>query len=249
MSRPSCGHIPVFVLAGGQGTRIRSVLGENTPKLLAPLAGQPFLHHLLGWLTHFGFCEISFGLGHLAAPIVEALQNHADPQLRLRAVTEPTPMGTAGAIRYGLQSGVLDPHRSLLVMNGDSMVQTDLTRFVAAHQAKQAAATLLCVAMQDCSRFGRITCNGDQQIVRFSEKDTQDHRPGLINGGFYLFEPAMLEQIQRMPGPSLEHDVFMGSLPFPLYGYPCDAPFIDFGTPASFAQAHHFFAPSRSDDL
>ena len=68
--RPLAG-IDVAVLAGGLGTRLAPVLADR-PKLLAPVAGRPFLEHLIDWLTRFGAGRILLCLGHRA----EAVQAH-----------------------------------------------------------------------------------------------------------------------------------------------------------------------------
>ena len=57
--------IEVLVLAGGLGTRIRGVLGD-TPKVLAPINGRPFLDHLLDRLAALGAGRVVLSLGHLA---------------------------------------------------------------------------------------------------------------------------------------------------------------------------------------
>ena len=55
--------LDVLVIAGGLGTRIQSALGD-TPKLLAPIGGRPYLAYLLDWLRRFGAKRIVLGLGH-----------------------------------------------------------------------------------------------------------------------------------------------------------------------------------------
>ncbi|MEO5345703.1 MAG: sugar phosphate nucleotidyltransferase [Magnetococcus sp. YQC-9] len=232
--------LTVYVLAGGQGTRIRAVIGSERPKLLALLDGRPYLDYLLDWLEKTGFRRIFFGLGHLSEPIVAALAEHRGG-LELGYRVEPGPLGTAGALRLALDTGDIPADRPLMILNGDSMVEVDLRRFVRAHRQAGALASLLCVPVEDGSRFGRIEADETGRILCFYEKDPDNHMPGLINAGCYLFEPAMLEVLRQSSGPSLERDIFMGVLPFALHAVRCDAPFIDFGTPESYRQAQSFF--------
>ena len=89
----------MFVLAGGLGTRIRPILGD-TPKLLAPIRDQTYLDHLLNWLRGFGARRVVLGLGVHARAIVYHAQSHPVAGMEIETVVEPSPLGTAGAIRY-----------------------------------------------------------------------------------------------------------------------------------------------------
>jgi CTP:molybdopterin cytidylyltransferase MocA len=64
--------LDVLVIAGGLGTRIQSALGD-TPKLLAPIGGRPYLAYLLDWLRRFGAKRIVLGLGHRAQAVIDFL--------------------------------------------------------------------------------------------------------------------------------------------------------------------------------
>ena len=90
--------LDVLVIAGGLGTRIRSALGD-TPKLLAPIGGRPYLAYLLDWLRRFGAKRIVLGLGHRAQAVTDFLERNKSSydDLTVVTVTEPEPLGTAGA--------------------------------------------------------------------------------------------------------------------------------------------------------
>jgi len=119
--------VDVFVIAGGLGTRIGSVLG-NTPKLLARIGGRPYLAYLLDWLRRFGAKRIVLGLGHQAQAVVDFLDRDkaAGDGLEIVPVIEPRPLGTAGAIRFARGNLRSDP---VLIMNGDSFADADLCAF------------------------------------------------------------------------------------------------------------------------
>src|SRR5580704_14263988 len=137
---PSPSHclrgIDVFIVAGGLGTRIAPILGE-TPKLLAPIGGYPYLAYLLRWLWRFEARRIVLGLGHRASVVIDYL-NHASisrSDYVVETIVEPLPLGTAGAIRFARQSLHSDP---VLIMNGDSFVDADLCQFVDYHGRNEA---------------------------------------------------------------------------------------------------------------
>ena len=112
------------------GTRIRPVLGD-LPKILAPILGRPYLAYLLDWLERFGARRVVLGLGHRAQAVVEYLEDaHPASQIEVTTVVEPSPLGTAGAIRFARGALRSDP---VLVMNGDSFTDADLCAFVDRH--------------------------------------------------------------------------------------------------------------------
>ena len=226
--------IDVAVLCGGLGTRLRSVLGE-TPKILAPVAGRPFLDHLLAWLASFGARRVVLCLGFRATAVLEHIASHPFPGVEVVTSMETEPLGTAGALRLALPHLRSDP---VLVMNGDTFVDADLGAFAAAHRARKAAASILCATVPSTARYGRLDIDGAGRIRRFSEKDPADSRPGPINAGLYLFSRAWLADFARGTGASLERDVFAASAPGTFDAIAADGlTFIDIGTPESFAEA------------
>ncbi len=226
--------IDVAVIAGGLGTRIAGVLGD-TPKVLAPVDGRPFLALLLDRLASAR--KVVLCLGHLAPKVTEWLAENPPP-VPVETVIEPKPLGTAGAIRFALPKLHSDP---VLVMNGDSVVETDLGGFVADHRRSGAIGSVLAVEVPDGSRFGRIEVGPGGRLVSFIEKDPTATGTAWINGGIYAFTPSLLARLARSEGPSLERD-FLGLLPeATLHVAKRQAPFIDIGTPASLAEAPTFF--------
>lgn len=236
------GEITVAILAGGLGTRLRPVLG-TLPKLLAPLAGRPFLDHLLHWVMPLAPQRILLCLGHGAEQVVDYVQRRPAPAVPLIPLVEPAPLGTAGALRHAAPYWLQGP---LLVMNGDTWVDGDLRLFVAAHRAAAAEGSLLCIPMAECRRYGTVTLDPQGNIRHFVEKDPHHPGPGLVSSGILLLEPSLLALLRQSDGPSLERDFLATLAPGRLHGVVMDRPFIDFGIPESFAMAQTLLAPFAS---
>ncbi len=234
-------HTDVVILAGGLGTRIQETLGQ-TPKLLAPIGGTPFLDFFLGRLRHFGARRVVLGLGHLAAKVVEYLESHPPEGMDMVTAIEPEPQGTAGAIRFLRDHMETDP---VMVMNGDSFTGADLCDFTEGHEKSGAEASILVTGVEDTAAFGRVILSPEGRVLKFLEKDETERGPGLINAGVYLFSAAMVDKIGAMEGPSLERDVFQAFEPGTLGAVVSDAPFIDIGTPDDLARAEDVLKPFR----
>ena len=229
MNGKSLEDIDVAILAGGLGTRIRDVLGD-TPKVLAPINGRTYLDYLLEWLDGFGASRIIMCLGHLAQKVEDHLQGREG----VECIVEPKPLGTGGALRF-----CRDAFRSdhLLVMNGDTWLEMDLAPFVAAHLKSNSNISMVCVKVEDISRYGNVTIN-DHSVVEFTEKNLSNTGPGFINGGVYLLSQKILNDLYRMNIHSLENDFFFKLKPGSIHAFvPEEINFIDIGTPESLAAA------------
>jgi NDP-sugar pyrophosphorylase family protein len=225
--------IDILVLAGGLGTRLRSVLGD-VPKLLAPIAGRPYLAYLLDWLQSFGAQRVVLGLGHQAQAVLDYLRTNPPHSIAIVPVVEPKQLGTAGAVRLARRELGTDP---VLVMNGDSLADADLCGLISQHYRTGARGTLLCAEVDDASRYGRVMLDRDGHIRRFVEKDLTFHGAAAVSTGIYLLSAALLDEIAGGEASSLERDVFERLPPRSLATLTAKLSFIDIGTPESLACA------------
>lgn len=235
-------EIDVVVLAGGLGTRLAGVF-QDTPKILAPVDGAPYIRFLLDWLARSGVRRVTFCLGHLADKVAAWLADNDTRPLRVETVVEPAPAGTAGALRFAHPKIAGD---AVMVMNGDSFVDGDLNAFLSDFRATNALASLMCVEMPDVSRYGRVIVNDAGYIERFAEKDPGVTGPGLINAGIYLFGRPLLEGIVESQAESLEREVFATAAPGSIRAFSVQGAFHDIGTPESLAAAAAILAPYRA---
>jgi NDP-sugar pyrophosphorylase family protein len=225
--------LDIFVLAGGLGTRIRPALGD-LPKLLAPISGRPYLVYLLDWLERFGARRVVLGLGYRAEAVVGHLNARPPGRIEVATVVEPSPLGTAGAIRFARSALHSDP---VLIMNGDSFTDADLCAFVECHRGSGAIGTVLCAEVEDGGRYGRVDLDRHGRVAGFAEKDASFHGRALISAGIYLLSARLLDDIACGAGTSLERDVFERLPAGTLAAFSGRFRFIDIGTPESLERA------------
>jgi mannose-1-phosphate guanylyltransferase len=235
--------LDIFVLAGGLGTRIRPVLGD-LPKILAPILGRPYLSYLLEWLERFGARRVVLGLGYRAEAVIDHLDAQPAGPIELATVVEPSPLGTAGAIRLARGALRSDP---VLIMNGDSFTDADLCAFVDRHSAGKALGSVLCAEVEDAGRYGRVELDQRGYICGFAEKDAGFRGRALINAGVYLLSAALLDDIAAGQAVSLERDVFERLPSGSLAAFAGRFRFIDIGTPDSLALAGNVFGAAPHD--
>lgn len=225
-------EIDVVVLAGGLGTRLRGAIGA-LPKILAPVAGRPFLDILLDRIAAHGFRRVVLLLGYRADTVEAHLAAAPRRDLRIETVIEASPLGTAGALRAALPLLRSDP---ALVMNGDSFVAFDAMGFLDAYQRSGARAALVCAQVPDISRYGALELDAGSHLLRFLEK-RPDGGPGLINAGVYLLGRGFLDALAHGDGPSFERDVLERQPPGSMFAFQTSGAFLDIGTPESLALA------------
>ena len=223
----------VAVLAGGRGVRVRGVL-KDTPKVLAPIAGRPYLSYLLDWLEGFGARRIVLCLGHLADAVLDYVKSAPPRRCDLIPVVEPVPLGTAGALRQAGAELRSDP---VMVINGDSFVDADLCVFLDSHRASGAEASILCAEVDDPSRYGCVEISTDGRIRRFAEKNPLSTGVAPVSAGVYLLNTPLLDRIASGSNSSLEHDVFEALPAGTIHAMIGRFTFIDIGTPESLAKA------------
>lgn len=224
--------LPVIVLCGGLGTRLRPAVGDR-PKALAPVGGgQPFLEVQLELLRARGARHFVLCVGHMADQIEAAFGDGALMGVRIDYVRDGEKLlGTAGALKRAER--FFAP--AALVVNGDTYIDVNLQRLAAEHASAReggAVATLTLARVSDAGRFGTVAFAG-ARVTYFREKEPGGVRDGWVNAGVYVIERDLLERVPAGEVVSLERDVFPTALRdgLPLAAFPQEAGFHDIGTP------------------
>jgi len=223
------------ILAGGLGTRLRAVVSDR-PKVLAEVQERPFLAYLLQHLARSGIKSAVLCTGYIGEQIKTAFGDTFG-SMRLLYSQETSQLGTAGALRLALPQ---IQSNSVLIVNGDSFCDANLSDFWAWREAKGAEAALLLTQVSDTRRYGRVEVNADWRVLKFEEKGGREGS-GWINAGIYLLDRSLLLTIPEGMPVSLERDMFPAWMERGLYGYGNQGRFLDIGTPESYALAEKFF--------
>ncbi|HEY6334873.1 MAG TPA: sugar phosphate nucleotidyltransferase [Alphaproteobacteria bacterium] len=179
------------------------------------------------------------GLGHRAKAVQSFLASTPFDGIAIETVAEPTPLGTAGAVRFARAKLTSDP---VMVMNGDSFAAADLCALVERHKTAGTIGTVLCAEVADAGRYGRVIVNASGRIEAFVEKDPSYRGAALINAGVYCLSAALLDEIAAGEAKSLEREVFARLPAGSLAAFSGGGTFIDIGTPESLARAAAVFA-------
>ena len=220
-----------IILAGGLGTRLRSVV-EDVPKSMAAINGKPFLEHLLDFLMSQGVSSFIFSVGYKSSHIEDHFGTHYKGS-DITYAHEKTPLGTGGAIKHALSFAVSE---NVLILNGDTLFQVDLTELTEFHLYHKADVSLGLKTMHKFDRYGSVKLSENGEILKFEEKKYLEE--GLINGGVYIFRKSIFDRLPTPEKFAIEKDFFekyTGDIK--LYGLKCDAYFLDIGIPEDYQKA------------
>jgi mannose-1-phosphate guanylyltransferase len=233
--------VQALVLAGGEGTRLRP-LTLTLPKPVMPLAGRPFLTFMLDWLHRHGVDDVLLSCGYRSHD-VERVLGDSHRGMRLRYVIEDEPLGTAGPLRLAADSGVLADR--VLVLNGDTLTDIDLTAEIAHHEATGAVGTLALVPVEDTSSYGVVPTHEDGSVEAFLEKRPGPAPTNRINAGAYVLERSVVDMVPPGRAVSIEREVFPELVGNGLYGFLSDGYWIDIGTPERYLEATYDLLSGR----
>ena len=234
---PENESIRAFILCGGLGTRLRTVVADR-PKSMANVAGVPFLQILIERLRSQKLHNIVLGTGYMAGSIETHFGTGEELGLHLQYSKENKPLGTAGAVRNAAPY-LSDP---ALILNGDSYTEWDFDAMQTIMAAKNADLVIVLQRVDDVSRYGNVVIEGENRVVQFVEKRSLTG-PGLINAGVYLLRKQIILDLPVGVSVSLERDVFPGLLARRVYGCISAGSFIDIGLPEDLRRAQTLLLP------
>jgi NDP-sugar pyrophosphorylase family protein len=233
------GDVTAIVLAGGLGTRLRSMVSD-LPKALAEINGRPFIFYLLDQLVDAGVRRVIMCVGYRSKQISEALgAQYRD--LDITYSRESFPLGTGGALRLIEVHQLSDP---VLILNGDSYTDVSYFDFGSWHVNKGGIVSMVVTPSAEPSRYGTVELGPNGVVNSFVEKRAATGgQSALINAGIYLAQRSffdLLTEIELVKF-SLERDVLPLVPGGSVYGFETGGRFIDIGTPASLKAAADFF--------
>ena len=233
-----------ILLAGGKGTRLRP-LTIHTPKPIVPIFNRPFLHYQIDLLKQVPeIDEVILSLNYQPRRIEEVFGDGSDVGIKIRYVVEPSPLGTAGAVKYAGEN-LTD---SVVVFNGDVLTQIDLGAVLRLHRERAAKATIVLTPVDNPSAYGLVETDERQNITRFLEKPKADEiTTNRINAGIYVLEPDTFDRIPSDVSWSIERSYFPSLIErqetFVAYIY--EGYWIDIGTPEKYTQVHRDIMDGR----
>jgi dTDP-glucose pyrophosphorylase len=180
-------HIPVVVMAGGYGTRLKP-LTNIIPKPLIPIGEKSILETIIDSFNKAGVKDFYISVNYKAEMIKFYFDSIANKNYNLSYFKEDKPLGTAGSLH--LLKDKLST--SFFVSNCDIIVDQDYTEVFKYHQMHQNELTLVASLKNYSIPYGTVESGPDGRLTTIEEKPELTF---MINCGLYILEPHLLDEI------------------------------------------------------
>ncbi|MCO4754509.1 MAG: NTP transferase domain-containing protein [Bacteriovoracaceae bacterium] len=226
--------IRVFILSGGKGTRLKTVVSD-LPKPMADISGKPFLEYLVQRVLRQGFSKITLLTGYKS----EVIEEHFKDYPEIDVCKEEEALGTGGALRNAIDNYTED---KLLMLNGDTLTTLNLWELVEKAEESDAIALQF---MEVCDRYGTVEVSPENDVLSFSEKF-----PGIVDsyinaGVYFLNRKTVSGKIPAGKFVSIEKEIFPR---IKLKGIKFNANFIDIGIPEDYRSAQELIPKWESEN-
>lgn len=236
-----------LILAAGEGTRMRP-LTANIPKPLLPVAGKPFLRHIIETLESLGIRDIYLLIGWKNLKIKEYFGDGQRFNVNITYLNQEERLGTAHAV--GIAESVMDS--PFLCLNGDIVVARSYIKGLMDFFKDHKGEIISLAKVDNPERFGVVTLEGERvkEIIEKPKAPKSD----LINAGIYIFTPDIFKTIEQTPKSSRgEHEItesikiLMKSAD--IYGYALDEPWVEIGRPWDLLVANEILMKGLKDNF
>ena len=181
---------PVFIMAGGFGTRLHP-LTADTPKPMLKVGDKPMLQHLVERFVSQGFTNLYISTHYLPEKVREHFGDGSEFGARIAYVHEDTPLGTGGALGL-LPSDI--PQLPVLMINGDVLTNVDFIGLLRHHEESGRVATV-CVREYEYQVPYGVVQTVDDTITGMTEKPVHHYH---VNTGIYVLAPELVAGV--VPG-------------------------------------------------
>ena len=194
------------IMAGGKGSRLRSITNDEIPKPMVPVDGKPLLEYQVEALKEYGIKKIVMIVGHLGEKIMEHFKDGKDFGVDIDYIVEKEPLGTAGAFYY--LKDKTDAKDFLLVF-GDVFFDIDFDRMEDFHFKNDALTTLLAHPNGHPYDSDLIQTDENGKVIGFDSKNNvRDYwYDNMVNAGMYVINRELLELVGEPVKIDFEKDI------------------------------------------
>ncbi|MCX6774606.1 MAG: NDP-sugar synthase [DPANN group archaeon] len=184
----------ILIHAGGAGTRLQS-LAKDLPKALVEVAGKQLILYAMSPFLKQGFNKFVMSASYKAEMLHEFFKKQ---NLDVKFIQEKELSGRAGAIRLGMEQGILDPNKPTIITHCDDIIPIDIRQLVASHEKSGCTATVV-LSKSFVNPFGVAEVAGNR-ITGFTEKASFSVAANQgINTGMSVFKNLKLFEKAVIP--------------------------------------------------
>lgn len=194
------------IMAGGKGSRLRSITNDEIPKPMVPVDGKPLLEYQVEKLKEYGIKKIVMIVGHLGEKIMDHFKDGKDFGVDIDYIVEKEPLGTAGAFYYLKDK---TDAKDFLIVFGDVFFDIDFDRMEDFHFKNAALTTLLAHPNGHPYDSDLIQTDENGKVIGFDSKNNvRDYwYDNMVNAGMYVINRELLELVGEPVKIDFEKDI------------------------------------------
>ena len=194
------------IMAGGKGSRLRSITNDEIPKPMVPVDGKPLLEYQVEALKEYGIKKIIMIVGHLGEKIMDHFKDGKDFGVDIDYIVEKEPLGTAGAFYYLKDK---TDAKDFLLIFGDVFFDIDFDRMEDFHFKNAALTTLLAHPNGHPYDSDLIQTDDNGKVIGFDSKNNvRDYwYDNMVNAGMYVINRELLELVGEPVKIDFEKDI------------------------------------------
>ena len=194
------------IMAGGKGSRLRSITNDEIPKPMVPVDGKPLLEYQVEKLKEYGIKKIVMIVGHLGEKIMDHFKDGKDFGVDIDYIVEKEPLGTAGAFYYLKDK---TDAKDFLLIFGDVFFDIDFDRMEDFHFKNAALTTLLAHPNGHPYDSDLIQTDDNGKVIGFDSKNNvRDYwYDNMVNAGMYVINRELLELVSEPVKIDFEKDI------------------------------------------
>jgi dTDP-glucose pyrophosphorylase len=181
-------NIPVVIMAGGKGTRLKPIT-NIIPKPLLPIGDRAFLEIIMDSFKDHGLNNFLLSVLY-KADLIKHYFDQLNKDFDIKYILEEKPLGTAGSLHLmaeHLQS-------AFFVSNCDIIVDQDYTEIYKYHKESENELTMVAAIKTNDIAYGTLEMGKDGQLIEMKEKPQQLY---YVNAGLYILEAHLLKEISK----------------------------------------------------
>lgn len=180
-------NLPVIIMAGGQGTRLRP-LTNVLPKPLIPIGEQTMLEDIMDRFVECGCHDFYISVNYKAETIRHYIDGLDKPQYNISYFQEDKPLGTAGSLHL-LKDKI---HNTFFVSNCDIIIDEDYGEILHYHRENKNEVTIVAAIKNFTIPYGTLETKEEGLLADIKEKPEYTFK---INTGMYILEPHLIKEI------------------------------------------------------
>lgn len=180
-------NIPVVIMAGGLGTRMRP-LTNVIPKPLIPLKDKTIIETIIDKFSSFGADKFYLTVNYKHEMIKQYFDVIPNKPYLVEYFLEDKPLGTAGSLKLLTEK----IKSTFFVSNCDILIEQDYREIYKYHIESKNEITLVGSVKNFSIPYGTLETGENGQLLEMKEKPDLTF---LINSGLYILEPTVLKDI------------------------------------------------------